>query len=96
MNIIIGGSIGSAIITYEIVAIFGYLTFGDKVGVESYNVLPGMTAYLLIGYREYHCNVSIVFPVYCHRATCDRYSCVILISPSSAPLPQLLGQGILF
>jgi len=33
MNIIIGGSIGSAIITYEIVAIFGYLTFGDKVGV---------------------------------------------------------------
>lgn len=32
MNLMIGSSIGSAIITYEIVAIFGYLTFGDKVG----------------------------------------------------------------
>jgi amino acid permease len=31
MNIIIGGSIGSALITYEIIAIFGYLTFGSKV-----------------------------------------------------------------
>lgn len=95
MNIIIGGSIGSAIITYEIVAIFGYLTFGDKVGVESYSVLPGMTICLLTGYCEYHCNVSIVVLVYCHWSTCDRYSCAILIPPSSTPLPKLFGQGIL-
>lgn len=31
MNVIIGGSIGSAIITYEVIAVFGYLTFGSKV-----------------------------------------------------------------
>lgn len=31
MNVIIGGSIGSAIITYEVIAVFGYLTFGSNV-----------------------------------------------------------------
>jgi amino acid permease len=33
MNIIIGGSIGSATLTYEVIAVFGYLTFGSKVGL---------------------------------------------------------------
>jgi hypothetical protein len=32
MNIIIGGSIGSAALTYEVISVFGYLTFGSKVG----------------------------------------------------------------
>lgn len=31
MNIVIGSSIGGAAIIYEIIAIFGYLTFGSKV-----------------------------------------------------------------
>jgi amino acid permease len=31
MNIVIGTSIGLANITYEIIAVFGYLTFGSKV-----------------------------------------------------------------
>lgn len=31
MNIVIGGSIGAATLTYEIIAVFGYLTFGSKV-----------------------------------------------------------------
>lgn len=31
MNVIIGGSIGSAVITYEVIAVIGYLTFGSKV-----------------------------------------------------------------
>lgn len=31
MNIMIGTSIGSATLTYEIIAVFGYLTFGSKV-----------------------------------------------------------------
>jgi hypothetical protein len=32
MNIVIGTSIGAATLTYEIIAIFGYLTFGSNVG----------------------------------------------------------------
>jgi len=35
MNIVIGGSIGGATLTYEIIAVLGYLTFGSKVGVFS-------------------------------------------------------------
>ena len=31
MNTVIGGSIGAATLTYEVIAIFGYLTFGSKV-----------------------------------------------------------------
>lgn len=31
MNIVIGTSIGGAAIIYEIIAVFGYLTFGSKV-----------------------------------------------------------------
>ena len=31
MNIVIGTSIGSAALVYEIIAVFGYLTFGSKV-----------------------------------------------------------------
>lgn len=33
MNMIIGGSIGSAILTYEVISVFGYLTFGSEVGL---------------------------------------------------------------
>jgi hypothetical protein len=31
MNIVIGTSIGSAIMVYEVIALFGYLTFGSNV-----------------------------------------------------------------
>ena len=31
MNIVIGTAIGSAGLTYEIIAVFGYLTFGSRV-----------------------------------------------------------------
>jgi len=31
MNVVIGTAIGSATLTYEIIAVFGYLTFGSRV-----------------------------------------------------------------
>jgi hypothetical protein len=31
MNIVIGTGIGSAGLVYEVIAVFGYLTFGSKV-----------------------------------------------------------------
>ena len=31
MNIVVGGAIGGATITYEVIAVLGYLTFGSKV-----------------------------------------------------------------
>lgn len=35
MNAMIGGSIGTATVVYEVIAVFGYLTFGSKVGGDS-------------------------------------------------------------
>lgn len=35
MNVVIGSSIGGAAFIYEIIAVFGYLTFGSKVGPSS-------------------------------------------------------------
>ena len=34
MKLVIGGAIGSATITYEIIAVFGYLTFGSSVSLS--------------------------------------------------------------
>jgi amino acid permease len=34
MNIVIGGAIGGATVTYEVIAVLGYLTFGTKVQVS--------------------------------------------------------------
>ena len=31
MNTVIGGAIGGATITYEVIAVLGYLTFGSEV-----------------------------------------------------------------
>ncbi len=38
MNIVIGSAIGSAAMTYEVIAVFGYLTFGSKVGDSRHNL----------------------------------------------------------
>lgn len=35
MNIVIGGSIGTATLTYEIISVIGYLTFGSNVSAGS-------------------------------------------------------------
>ena len=40
MNIVIGTAIGSATLTYEIIAVFGYLTFGSLVCLSFYIGLP--------------------------------------------------------
>ena len=37
MNTVIGTSIGSAVVIYEIIAVFGYLTFGSKVRLVRLN-----------------------------------------------------------
>ncbi|KAG6886240.1 hypothetical protein C0993_010802 [Termitomyces sp. T159_Od127] len=49
MNIIIGGSIGSAIITYEVIAVFGYLTFGSNVGANIIAMYPQTSLFIAFG-----------------------------------------------
>ena len=39
MNLVIGASLGSATITYEIISVFGYITFGTNVSVTGHTLL---------------------------------------------------------
>lgn len=43
MNIVIGTSIGSAVGIYEIIGVFGYLTFGSKVCPDTSKLLTHLS-----------------------------------------------------
>lgn len=49
MNIVIGTSIGSAIVVYEFIALFGYLTFGSNVGANIIAMYPSTSIFIAIG-----------------------------------------------
>ncbi|KAG0709322.1 vacuolar amino acid transporter 5 [Suillus ampliporus] len=49
MNIVIGTSIGSAIMVYEVIALFGYLTFGSKVGANIIAMYPSTSLFIAVG-----------------------------------------------
>ncbi|KAF8745467.1 hypothetical protein AX14_008894 [Amanita brunnescens Koide BX004] len=66
MNLMIGSSIGSAIITYEIVAIFGYLTFGDKVGANVIAMYPSTSLFIAIGQLAIVILVLCSYPLQVH------------------------------
>src|ERR1700710_1174839 len=57
MNIVMGTSIGGAIMTYEVIAIFGYLTFGSNVN----NILLGVI-YMLTTCIKVGANVIAMYP----------------------------------
>jgi len=66
MNIIIGTSIGSAIGVYEIIAIFGYLTFGSKVGANVIAMYPSTTLFIAIGQLAIAILVMFSYPLQVH------------------------------
>jgi len=49
MNLVIGTAIGGATVIYEIIAIFGYLTFGSHVGANIIAMYPETTIFIAIG-----------------------------------------------
>ncbi|KAL4065902.1 transmembrane amino acid transporter protein-domain-containing protein [Scleroderma citrinum] len=49
MNLVVGTSIGGAILTYEIIALFGYLTFGSNVGANIIAMYPSTSLFIAIG-----------------------------------------------
>ncbi|KAG2757064.1 vacuolar amino acid transporter 5 [Suillus brevipes Sb2] len=49
MDIVIGTSIGSAIVIYEVIALFGYLTFGSRVGANIIAMYPSTSIFIAIG-----------------------------------------------
>jgi amino acid permease len=66
MNIVIGGSIGAATLTYEIIAVFGYLTFGSKVGPNIIAMYPSTTLFVAIGQLAIVILVLFSYPLQVH------------------------------
>ncbi|ETW79194.1 amino acid transporter [Heterobasidion irregulare TC 32-1] len=66
MNIIIGSSIGSATLTYEIIALFGYLTFGSNVGANIIAMYPSTSLFIAVGQLAIAILVMFSYPLQVH------------------------------
>lgn len=66
MNIVIGTSIGGAALIYEIIAIFGYLTFGSKVGANIIAMYPSTSLFIAVGQLAIAILVMFSYPLQVH------------------------------
>ncbi|KAJ3497571.1 hypothetical protein NLJ89_g10333 [Agrocybe chaxingu] len=66
MNIVIVGSIGTAAMTYEVIAIFGYLTFGSKVGPNIIAMYPSTSLFVAVGQLAIVVLVLFSYPLQVH------------------------------
>ncbi|KAI9064008.1 hypothetical protein FKP32DRAFT_1591420 [Trametes sanguinea] len=66
MNIVIGTSIGSAAMIYEIIAVFGYLTFGTKVGANIIAMYPSTSLFIAVGQLAIAILVMFSYPLQVH------------------------------
>ncbi|KAJ6530041.1 transmembrane amino acid transporter protein-domain-containing protein [Mycena vulgaris] len=66
MNIVIGGAIGSATLTYEVIAIFGYLTFGSTVGANIIAMYPSTSLFIAVGQLAIVILVLFSYPLQVH------------------------------
>ncbi|KAJ8521235.1 hypothetical protein ONZ45_g2045 [Pleurotus djamor] len=66
MNTVIGTSIGSATLTYEIIGIFGYLTFGSKVGANIVAMYPSTSLFIAVGQLAIVILVLFSYPLQVH------------------------------
>ncbi|KAL1667106.1 transmembrane amino acid transporter protein-domain-containing protein [Schizophyllum commune] len=66
MNIVVGSSIGAAVLTYEIIAIFGYLTFGSNVGANIIAMYPSTSLFVAVGQLAIVIMVLFSYPLQVH------------------------------
>jgi len=66
MNIVIGTAIGSATLTYEVIAVFGYLTFGTNVGANIIAMYPPTSLFVAIGQVAIVIFVLFSYPLQVH------------------------------
>jgi amino acid permease len=66
MNFVIGGAIGSATLTYEVIAIFGYLTFGSTVGANIIAMYPSTSLFIAVGQLAIVVLVLFSYPLQVH------------------------------
>ncbi|KAH9004522.1 transmembrane amino acid transporter protein-domain-containing protein [Lactarius hatsudake] len=66
MNIVIGTAIGSATITYEVIAVFGYITFGSHVTANIIEMYPSSSLFIAIGQLAIATLVLFSYPLQVH------------------------------
>ncbi|KAI0794162.1 vacuolar amino acid transporter 5 [Fomes fomentarius] len=66
MNLVIGTAIGSAALIYEIIAVFGYLTFGSAVGPNIIAMYPSTSLFIAIGQLAIAIMVMFSYPLQVH------------------------------
>jgi amino acid permease len=66
MNRVIGGAIGSATLTYEVIAVFGYLTFGSTVGANIIAMYPSTSLFIAVGQAAIVVLVLFSYPLQVH------------------------------
>jgi hypothetical protein len=95
MNIAIGTAIGSSTLTYEVIAVFGYLTFGSRVR----STYISLTFFHLIrhpGEREHHRNVPFDLDLHRRWTTCHRDPRSFLVPVAGSAVQKLPRQGLPF
>jgi len=66
MNTVIATSIGSAVGVYEIIGVFGYLTFGSKVGANVIAMYPSTSIFIAVGQLAIAILVMFSYPMQVH------------------------------
>jgi len=96
MNIVIGTSIGSATLTYEIIAVFGYLTFGSKVGANIIAMYPSTSLFIAIGQLAIIILVLFSYPLQVHpcRNCLDKVFHAGHVEPVVKPLTEAEQDAI--
>lgn len=74
VNLVVGSSIGTAVMVYEIVAIFGYLTFGSTIGPNVIAMYPPRSLFVAVGQVAIVILVMLGYPLQLHpsRACFDK------------------------
>jgi len=66
LNMVIGTSIGGAVIIYEIIAVFGYLTFGSNVGANIIAMYPSTSLFIAVGQLAIVALIIFSYPLQVH------------------------------
>ena len=92
MNTVIRTSIGSAAIAYEIIAVFGYLTFGTNVGSNIVAMYPSTSLFIAVGQLAIVVTVLLGYPLQVHpcRNCLDK---VFRTHPTTAHKPVVVTHS---
>jgi amino acid permease len=91
MNIVIGGAIGGATVTYEIIAVLGYLTFGSEVGANIIANYPATSIFIAVGQLAIAILVLFSYPLQVHP--CRNCLDKVFHSGQSLDVVKPIAQG---